>query len=314
MESRSHALVAGLFAIVLGLAMVLSLWWFSDGRQPTRSLLLETRGSVTGLNVEGQVRYRGISAGKVKNIGIDPADPSKILVEVRMREDLPVTRGTRARLGYQGVTGIAYVQLDDRGEDPTPLVGDDGGLPRIALEPGLMEQLTDSTLDAMKRVKAIAEQLSQFVDDENLSKVRNTLERIESAAIGVDRTFADAPATLAAIRSMLNQQNVERMSATLANLERATGDVAPAVAEMRTLMVRLQDMAGSFDRAASATGEGVLDTTLPQLNGLLKELTTTSRRLGSLIEEVEASPQMLLVGRARRPPGPGEAGFDPDRR
>ena len=314
MESRSHALVAGLFAIVLGTALVLALWWFSDGRQTTRSYLLESRGSVTGLNVEGQVRYRGIAAGKVDNIRIDPADPAKILVEIRIRDDLPVTRGTRARLGYQGVTGIAYVQLDDRGEDPTPLVAEEGDLPRITLEPGLMEQLTDSTLDAMKRVKEIADQLAQFVDDDNLARVRNTLQRLESAAIGVDRTFADAPVTLAAIRSLLNQDNLNRLSATLGNLEKATGDVAPAVGEMRTLMVQLQGMAGSFDRVASATGEGLMDSTLPQLNGLLKELTTTSRRLGSLIEEVEASPQMLLIGRSRRPPGPGEAGFDPDRK
>lgn len=313
MENRSHALAAGVFALLLGTALVFALWWFSDGRTTVREYVLESRGSVTGLNVEGDVRFRGISAGKVTDIGIDPDDPAKILVTIEMREDLPVTRGTRARLGYQGVTGIAYVQLDDRGDDRTPLVAEGAGQPRLTLEPGLVDQLTDSTLDAANRIKVVADQLAQFFNDENLGRLETTLERLESASAGIDRTFSDAPATLAAIRDALSQENLQRLSATLANLEQASGEVAPAVSEMRTLMGRLQGMADNLDAAAAATGEGLIDNTLPQLNGLLKELTGTSRRLNRLIEEVQASPQMLLIGRTRPPPGPGEAGFDPNK-
>lgn len=314
MENRSHALAAGLFALVLGTGLVLAIWWFSEAREATRAYLLESYGSVTGLSVEGDVRFRGMSAGKVTDIRIDPEDPAKILVAIEIREDLPVTQGTRARLGYQGVTGIAYVQLDDRGDDRRPLVSDGSELPRLTLEPGLVDQLTDSTLDAAKRIKAVADQLAQFFDDENLARLKNALERMESAAVGIDRTFADAPATLAAVRAVLSQDNLQRLSATLANLEHASGEVAPAVTEMRELMVRLQGTAENLDAAATATGEGLIDNTLPQLNGLLKELTGTSRRLSRLIEEVQASPQMLLIGRTRPPPGPGEAGFEANRR
>lgn len=310
MENRAHALAAGLFALVLGTALLVALWWFSDGREGTRDYLLESRGSVTGLNVEGDVRFRGIPAGKVTDIRIDPEDPAKILVAIEIRDDIPVTRGTRARLGYQGVTGIAFVLLDDRGEDRTPLTAEGDEPPRLTLEPGLVDQLTDSTLDAAKRIKVVADQLAQFFNDENLARLKNTLERMESAAVGIDRTFADAPATLEAIRAVLNDDNLRSVSATLANLEQVSGEAAPMVAEIRTLMVRLQGVAENLDAAAGATGEGFIDNTLPQLNGLLKELTGTSRRLSRLIEEVQASPQMLLIGRTRAPPGPGEAGFE----
>ncbi len=313
MENRSHALAAGVFALVLGTALVFALWWFSDGRAAVREYVLESRGSVTGLNIEGDVRFRGISAGKVTDIGIDPEDPAKILVTIEIRADLPITRGTRARLGYQGVTGIAYVQLDDRGDDRTPLVAEGAGRPRLTLEPGLVDQLTDSTLDTAKRIQVVADRLAQFFNDENLGRLETTLERLESASVGIDRTFADAPATLATIRTALSRENLQRLSATLANVEQASGEVAPAVTEMRTLMVRLQGMAANLDAAAAATGEGLIDTTLPQLNGLLKELTGTSQRLNRLIEEVQSSPQMLLIGRTQPSPGPGEAGFDPNK-
>lgn len=313
MENRAHALAAGLFALILGATLLASLWWFSDGREAQRNYLLESHGSVTGLNIEAQVRYRGISAGKVSDIRIDPADPRKILVQIRMRSDIPLTRGTRATLAYQGVTGLAYVQLDDRGDNPEPLAGEGGELPRLTLQPGLMEQLTDTTLDTMRRLKLVSDRIGSFFNEENMQRLSNTLERLESAATGADRTFADAPATLASVRSVLAPENLKRLSATLANLEQASADAAPAVTELRKLMTRLQAIAERLDTTTTTAGDRVLDDTLPQLNGLLKELATTSQRIGHLVDEVDASPQMLLLGRTPPRPGPGEAGFDTSR-
>ena len=53
----------------------------------------------------------------------------------------------------------------------------------------------------------------------------------------------------------------------------------------------------------------VATSTLPRLNGLLQELTITSRQLSDLLDEIDNSPQLLLLGRGKPVPGPGEAGF-----
>jgi phospholipid/cholesterol/gamma-HCH transport system substrate-binding protein len=314
MENRAHALAAGLFTLLLGTLLVASLWWFSDGREATRDFVLVSTGNVTGLNTQAGVRFRGIPAGQVTDIRIDPQDPRNILVDIELRADLPVTRSTRARLAYQGVTGLAYVELTDTGRDPVPLAADGAGPPRLTLEPGLMDQITDTTLEALERFRTIADKIAPFFDDANLARLGATLERLESAAVGIDRTFADAPEALAAIRAVLNPANMERLAATLENLERASAESAPAIVELRELMGRLQGMAERVDAAATVAGEGLLDGTLPQLNVLLKELTVTTRRMGRLIEEVEAAPQLLVTGRSPRPPGPGEAGFEAQRR
>ena len=74
MENRAHALAAGLFAIMLGAGIVFAIWWFSDQRVPMRELVLEARGDINGLGEQSRVRYRGMAAGRVRAIGIDPAD------------------------------------------------------------------------------------------------------------------------------------------------------------------------------------------------------------------------------------------------
>ena len=47
MENRAHALIAGLFLLLLGAAAVASLWWFSGRSEDTRTYVVETRRNVT---------------------------------------------------------------------------------------------------------------------------------------------------------------------------------------------------------------------------------------------------------------------------
>lgn len=308
MENRAYALAAGLFALLLGSAAVLAVWWFSDQRETLARYELVSTGSITGLNPQAQVRYRGIAAGKVTNIRIDPSDYRNILVTIEIDAALPVTRGTRASLGYQGVTGLAFVQLDDRGDDPTLLTAD-GGPPRLQLEPGLVDQLTDTALDAVQRFKDIADRVTDFFDAENLARLRATLQALESAAGGMDRTFAEVPETLQAIRAVLSPDNVRSLSATLANLERVSDEAAPVAVELRGVVRRLGEVLETVDRVVLAAGDNLVEGTLPELDALIGELADTSSRVGRLVAEIEDAPQILITGRSERPPGPGEEGF-----
>jgi len=309
MENRAHALVAGLFALVLGAAAVFAVWWFSGNRDALTTYHLVSTGSVGGLNPQAGVRFRGIAAGKVNSIRIDPDNPQNIIVSISISSDLPVTHGTRASLGYQGVTGLAFVQLDDRGTDPTPLVSPDYRPARMDLEPGLIDQLSDTALEALERFRELSNQIGDFFDEDNVARFKSTLGTLESAASGVDRTFQEAPETLAAMRAFFSQDNLANLSSALVNLEQASGEAAPLAGEIRTLLSRFDKVLGTVDGVTQAAGDSLIDATLPQLNSLLNELTDTSSRLGRLIDEVDASPQMLIRGRGERRPGPGEPGF-----
>jgi len=310
MENRAHALAAGLFTLLLGAAVIAAVWWFSDDSAPVNRYLLVSRGNITGLNVQAQVRFRGIQAGKVEGIRIDPANPREILVQISLRNDLPVTRGTTASLGYQGVTGLAFVQLEDRGTDLAPLIADGTALPRIELQPGLLDKASDIALATLTRIGAASEQLTRVLNGENIKRVETILARIESASARVDKSLAALPEIVGNVNSLLSQENLGQFKTVLANLEQTSGDAGPAVREFRSLIVKIDQSAASIDRFAETVGDGLMTTSLPRLNGLLQELTATSRQLSSLFQELEASPQMLILGRGHQEPGPGEKGFE----
>ena len=74
MENRSHALVAGLFTLLLGVAVVLAVWWIGGKHEATRDYTVVTRQNVTGLSLQGQVRYRGIRAVSYTHLTLPTSD------------------------------------------------------------------------------------------------------------------------------------------------------------------------------------------------------------------------------------------------
>lgn len=309
MESRAHALAAGIFTLLLGLASALAVFWLSDKQEATNEYILVTQGSVSGLNTQAQVRFRGIRAGKVRGIELDPKDPRNILITIGVAADMPVTRGTTAKLNYQGVTGLASVLLEDKGENLEPLTSADGTPPRIALKPGFMDTLGDNAADLMTQMRQVAERTGTLLSDQNVKNISRTLANLEGASSGLSGSLKDLPQLTASLGQALSDENMKRLGKTLANLEKASDEAAPLAADLRSLVANLQGVAKKIDALTGETGGELAQNTLPRLNVLLQELSVNSRQMSRLLDQIEESPNMLVFGREARRPGPGEAGF-----
>lgn len=306
MENRSHALLAGLFTLVFLAAAALVLWWFSGAREQTRTYLLETRGSVTGLNLEAQVRYRGIRAGKVRNIRTDPADPSLLLVEIAIADRYVLTDRTVARLNQQGVTGLAYVMLEESGEGQgKPL--DTGGPqpPRIRIQPSLFDKLGDKAGDIATQLAELSARLNRLLNDRNIDNLGRTLDNLAAASEGLK----ELPQIMAAVKTALSADNLKRLHALLDHLEKTVGAAAPLAAEARSLVQTMDGLARRLDRLAAAGSERLNGETLPRAERLLDEMSAAMHRLDRLLEILNDAPQAVLFGAAPPRPGPGEAGF-----
>lgn len=302
MENRSHALMAGLFTIVFVLASAAALWWFSGTREDMHTFLLETRGNLTGLNLEAQVRYRGIRAGKVRDIRPDPDDPGKLLVEISVASKYRITDRTVARLNFQGITGLAYVMLDD-GKEGQGLPLDTGGSvpPRIAIQPGLLDRLGDKAGDIVGQLAELSGRLNRLLDERNVQNVARSLDNLAAASEGLK----EAPRILAALRAALSEANLARLQAILGHLEKTAGEAAPLTAEARNLVATMNGLARQLERS----GERLHADTLPRAETMMQEVSAATRRLDRLLDTLNDAPQAVLFGAGPARPGPGEAGF-----
>jgi len=305
MENRSHALAAGIFTIFLGLAAAVGIWWLGQSDESTTTYILETRRNVTGLNVQAQVRFRGIRAGKVVAIEPDEADPRVILVRVNIDNRFKLTRGSTAQLGYQGVTGLAFVQIEDDGSSSEPLAGKGGETVRIALRPTLFDTLDEKAGEIVSQISTVSLRLGKVLDEKNVQNFSRTLDNLANASDGL----RDMPKILASMREALSEANMRSLRQILVHVEKTAGESSPLTVEMRELVKSMNVLSQRFDRLAASAGDELTTAMLPRATALMNELATNSRQLSRVLDGLESNPQMLLFGRGAAAPGPGEAGF-----
>jgi len=302
MENKSHAFVAGLFALVLGAAALLALVWLRDKQDNLRDYVVVTRQNVGGLNPQAQVRYRGIRVGKVSDIRLDPDDFNNILVTIAIRGDVPLTEGTVAKLAYQGVTGIAQVMLIETGKSRQPLVAEKGVIPRIVMVPSLLEELNDGGSATLKQAQETLAALAAVLNEENRRRFGATLANLEGASANLKPTLENLNGTLVQVKKLLDDQNVRKLS-------QAAGEVGPLLADTRVLIGKMQSATDKLDVAIGDASAGGTSALMPRLNELATDFSTTSRQLARVLRLLEDSPQGLVFGVPAPAPGPGEPGF-----
>jgi phospholipid/cholesterol/gamma-HCH transport system substrate-binding protein len=217
MENRAHALAAGLFLLLMGACVALAVWYLSSDNEVGREYLLVTTSNVSGLSPQAQVRYRGIRVGKVREISINPAAPREIHVRIDMPERFPITVATRARLSYLGVTGLALIDLDDDGSNPELLRTGDNGIARIPLDGSQFDALGSQASDTMVVLRQVLLRISALLDERNVERISASLANMQSATAHLDASLAGVPAVLAEAR-----QTFERTQAIMSpqNVER----------------------------------------------------------------------------------------------
>ena len=301
MENRSHALIAGLFALFLGLAAIAALWWFGGKQELTNEYLVLTKKTISGLSLQAQVRYRGVRVGKVESIELDPNDVSNTLIRITIQKTIPITQGTTAKLGFQGITGIAHVLLEESGKDAAPLAASSGELARIPMQDSLLQEFTDVGGETLRSARDFLASANQVLSPENRQNISRMLSNLEA-------TTGNAKEATAQLRQVLTPENIRLLKSTLTRAEQTVGQATPFFAEARGLVARLQSVSEKLETTLGETSSGA-NALLPRLNELTSELSSSSHQLNRVLQMLEDSPQSLIFGHQKSMPGPGETGF-----
>jgi len=300
MGRENHALITGLFLIALVTASTAIIFWIGTMNQERNLYVISTRASVSGLNPESTVFYRGIAVGKVLNVQFDPLDSGTILVPIEVDKKIVLTKGVYATLRLKGVTGLTQIQLEDSGTISEELPPGDNAMIRIPLVPSLTDKLMDSGEELLHKADHLMQRLSSLLNDENekniggiLSNLKTLTDKLSELQKSVDKALAGVPALTTDARKTLN--NID----TLANdLQRLTRDVQ-----------NLSAKAGNLVDSGKNTGDALEQTTLPKVNKLLTELQSTTQQVKRVATMLENNPQELLLGPTQRDAGPGEPGY-----
>jgi phospholipid/cholesterol/gamma-HCH transport system substrate-binding protein len=322
MEDKVNLPVVGAFVIVLTVAMIAGVLWLASGTYQRKAYdTYETymTESVSGLNLNAAVRYRGVEVGRVRRIMLAPGNVEQVRLTLDIERGTPVKTDTVATLQTQGLTGIAFVELKGGHKDsPALMTSPEQEVPVIVSAPSLMERLETAAPVLMANMTRTVDNLNAVLDETNRTALRSTLadlavltQTLAKRSSAIDATLANTALTMehAARFSAQLPQMVQRFDRSAEALERMASDVSGASASARDA---LDSARGALDSARSTLDGSRADVAqftgaaLPETRELVLELRGLTATLHRVVDEVERNPGVLLQGRRPIKRGPGE--------
>src|SRR3954451_11395758 len=297
MENRAHALAAGLFVMILGMAVAVTALWFTGDTATRDKYVVVSESPVTGLNSQATVRYRGVTVGKVENIRLDPKNHRIILIRIAVDKNLPLTTKAYAQLGYQGLTGLAFVQLNEESEQAERLPTDPDNPAQIPLRPSALDSITEGGQRLLGKANGLVDRLNVLLAEENQ---KNFSHMLENAATVTGR--------LKGVVSQLEPglKSLPGLAADASSLVRHTDQLVTNLNDMST---RINEQGEPIQSLSQTAGD--LTDTLHKFRDVTEGIARNSRNVDRVLLQLEEQPRSLLFGRAPPPPGPGEEGFVP---
>ena len=319
MENKSHAFIAGIFTVLLTAAVILTAMWLNRDTQERTPYILTTSGSIAGLNVQAAVKYRGMEVGKVEAIEFDEKKPGQILVKVGILPTTPVTNATFAELGLQGLTGLAFIQLDadEKIKDVKKLASNASDPLRIAIRPSLFDRFSIAGEEMVVKASTAMTQINKLLDDGNQQILKQTMinlqdatkkfgqltDEVQPAANSITALAGDGRRTLSNADGMLG--NVSKLAVDINKKLDAVDGLARSAAQIGQSAVQISQ---SVERVTQ-TVTSIEAQTIPRVNTLMEDAARSLRTVDKVTEKIGDEPASVLFGAPPSAPGPGEAGF-----
>ena len=281
MSSKTSYFKIGIFVICAVAVGVIALIVLGADVLFQKRLFMETyfKESVQGLDIGSPLKFRGFRIGRIEEIALVGkeyhTDHRYILVrssipldEFRMKSklmresdmQLEVTQGLRSRLGFQGLTGSAYLELDYVDPKRYPQVEIDWTPKNLYIPsvPGTIARLNE----ALDRIMRQAETLN-----------------FEQFADSIQKTFQT-------VTDSLESMNVKKVAEQIGNL----------IAEVGRTNKRLDKIIEGIDvkpllgnaSAAMASAKRIFEKTEKPLEELIPALTETAVKMKGLVKNLDS--------------------------
>ncbi|OGT36495.1 MAG: hypothetical protein A3F11_11960 [Gammaproteobacteria bacterium RIFCSPHIGHO2_12_FULL_37_14] len=272
MEPKVNLIIVGTFILTLLTSIILMIIWLSSGfsLEKYSTYLVYMTESVTGLTINSTVEYNGVEVGEVSNIKIDPSNPHFVQLQLNIKSTTPITQGTIATLATRGLTNITFVALKDAGKNLNPLSRRPGQeFPIIKSGPSLFTRLDIALGRLAANFRRVNASLQSLLDEQNLQAVKKTLANLDQI-------------------TLVLKENDKRLNLLLENTSKASQQLMP------------------FMQSSLNTVQLLQIQTLPMAYRVVSNLNTMSRAIAELAVELRQNPSLLIRDTQLNYGAPGE--------
>lgn len=327
MNAKVNYSLVGLFVLAsIALVFLFVLWMIKPADEevmmPYHIYFTE---SVSGLNIDSPVKFRGVTIGKVKKMRINPVNSEEIEVLVMVQEDAPIKTDTVAQLKAQGITGLSYIDLSEGSKEAprlktskhvTLLTREYDEIGVIKAVPSFFAQVEKTFGSVSVNLSKTLHRTDQLLGDENQERIAKILEHLANTLSRIERaldkkTIDNFHRLVASSASTMRQLDaaMPRVNGLIDNSVRFEDDVRAALHSIAQSYKEVQAAMEVF-RVRNENGDySVQENVGPpmkQFELTMRELQQSLLNLNDMLARFSDSPSDLLLKSEEPNIGPGE--------
>jgi phospholipid/cholesterol/gamma-HCH transport system substrate-binding protein len=302
MEREANYVAVGAFVLLVAVMAALFVYWYSDARDQHDYTRYEIYfdGSVSGLSEGGQVRYLGVDVGRVVRIRLDRRAADRVQVIADIDSSAPISEQTLAELSLQGVTGLLYIDLQQKkaGAQAERLMDpiQSENYPVIRSIHSNFDLFLSSLPELAARAGELATRANRLLSDENIAAFNRLAANLERAGSALPQAARDAAALIAELRGATAESR-EVIAQVRAATVTAAPDLAASMARLRVtadhLAAASEQLDGVLTENRSAL-RGFVQQGLPQIEALVRDSRDAAREFTELSKSLRDNPSQLL--------------------
>lgn len=319
MNSRTNYTLVGFFVLTSIVMIFVFVVWMI---KPTDEKVLATyvinfTESVSGLNVDSPVKYRGVTIGKVTKMGINAKNTEEIKVYIKVDKDAPIKTDTVAKLKSQGITGLNYIDLSQGSKDSQLLCEEgDESIHVIQSVPSFLVQVQESFGSVSVNLSKTLHETSLLLREENQVAITKTLHHMAEVMDRLDKaldekSIEDYHALLASMRrnSERLEESIPKVDTTLEETVVFEKKTANALDSLANSFVTIASSMAVFEERNKNGDYSVKESTagpMKQFGITMREMQTTLDELNALLARYSDSPGNMFLQSESPDIGPGE--------
>ena len=307
METKANYVLIGAFTILVSLFILMFALWAAkySSDQEWQNYSVVFNEPVTGLTEGSSVLYNGISVGTVTQLRLAADDPRRVSARLKLYKDAPVKVDTRAKIATPSLTASPIIQLTGGSPNAKLLrLVDLSEYPLIKTEPSALQNIQETANKMVQRVDTL-------ISDRNIASIEASLQNLEKVTGTVAAERQQIAALLQGLKASSDQLQVLMRSsnATVAGVNDNLVNELPGITRsINATLARMEKATGNADSLLAENRGPIREFTqdgLAQIGPTMKELRAAARDVRILVDNLNQSPIDFVRGRQ------GVREFDP---
>jgi len=309
MERRVNYLLVGVFSLLTIAGIIAFILWMHHRSQNKglQPYIIFFDRAVSGLNLGGSVKYLGVDVGRVQAIELNISQPvPRVQITVGIDKTIPITEGTLASVKPSGITGVSYIDLRADGNNTTPLPRVPGEIPVINSELSTFDLLLGEAASTAKRVDAILSRAEKIMSDENVQRFSDTLGNLQSASQIFSAHQEDMELFIRDAAAAAHSLNIMMADFRKSGTEK---NIKTISAELQKTSASLEDTSKRINNLLIKHDAAINQFMGPDLDDLqktIREARKTMQDISTLAKSLNENPSQIII-----PKTPGGVKINP---